>query len=127
MESIRPFANFGTPHQGWKLQTVHLSGTGKNGAGQVKILDTFRKERLKLWKLIFVYLLRTGKNSAGQADVFDTLPKERLNYFVISTPAPPKKKVPRSSQKCIRDLLNKYLRPWTFFFFLQKLIQFIHS
>ncbi len=36
--------------QGWKLQTVCLSGTGKNGAGQVKILDAFPKERLKLWK-----------------------------------------------------------------------------
>ncbi len=27
--------------QGWKLQAVHLSGTGKNRARQVKLLDTF--------------------------------------------------------------------------------------
>ena len=34
--------------QGWKLQTVRLSGTGKNRARQAKILDTFPKERLKI-------------------------------------------------------------------------------
>ena len=33
--------------QGWKLQTVRLSGTGKNRGGQVKNLDTCPKERLK--------------------------------------------------------------------------------
>ncbi len=72
--------------EGWKLQTVCLPGTGKNGARQVKILDTFREERLKLWKLLSAYLLGTDKNSAGQVDIFDTFPKERLNYFAISTP-----------------------------------------
>ncbi len=66
---------------------VCLSGTGTNGAGQVKILDTFPKKRLKLWKLISVYLSRTDKNSAGQVYVFNTFPKERLDYIVISTPA----------------------------------------
>ena len=73
------------PRQGWKLQTVRLSGTGKNGAEQVKILGTFPKERLKLWQLLSAYLSRTCKNSAGLVDLFDTFPKERLNYFVIST------------------------------------------
>ena len=73
-------------HQGWKLQAVRLSGTGKNRTGQVKILDTFPKERLKFWKLLSVFMSRTGKNSAGQVNVFDTFPKERLKYFVISTP-----------------------------------------
>ncbi len=67
--------------QGWKLQAVRLSGTGKNRTGQVKILDTFPKERLKFWKLPSVCLSRTGKNRAGQVD----FPKERLKYFVIST------------------------------------------
>ncbi len=33
--------------QGWKLLTVRLSETGKNSGGQVKILGTFPKERLK--------------------------------------------------------------------------------
>ena len=33
--------------QGWKLLTVHLSGTGKNSFGQVNILGTFAKEWLK--------------------------------------------------------------------------------
>ena len=74
-------------NQGWKLQAVRLSGTGKNRAGQVEILGTFPKERLKLWILLSVYLSRTGKNSARQVDFFDTFPKERLNSFVISTPA----------------------------------------
>ncbi len=72
-------------NQGWKLQTLLLSGMGKNGAGQVKILCTFLKERPKLWKLLFAYLSRTCKNSAGQVNLFDTFPNERLNYFVIST------------------------------------------
>ncbi len=35
--------------QGWKLQAVRLSGTGKNIGGQVKLLDTFPKERLKYY------------------------------------------------------------------------------
>ena len=72
--------------QGWKLQAVGLFGTGKNRAGQVKILDTFPKKRLKFWKLLSVCMPRTGKNSAGQVVVFDTFPKERQKYFVISTP-----------------------------------------
>ncbi len=72
--------------QGWKLQTVRLSGTGKNTAGQVKILDTCPKEMLKFWTLLSVCMSRTGKNSAGQVNFFDTFPKERLKYFVISTP-----------------------------------------
>ncbi len=72
--------------QGWKLQTVRLSGTGKNGAGQVKKFGTFPKERLKLWNILSAYLSRTCKNSAVRVDLFDTFPKERLNYFVISTP-----------------------------------------
>ncbi len=72
--------------QGWKLQAVRLSGTGKNRAGQVKILDTCPKERLKFWTLLSVCMSRTGKNSAGQVNFFDTFPKERLKYFVISTP-----------------------------------------
>ncbi len=66
-----------TVYQGWKLQTVCLSGIGKNGARQVKILDTFPEERLKLWKLLFAFLLRTlrtAKNSAGQVDLFNTFP-----------------------------------------------------
>ena len=71
-------------YQGWKLQTVRLSGTGKNRAGQVKILDTFPKERLKYWILLSACLSRAGKNSAGQVDLFDTFPKERQTYFVIS-------------------------------------------
>ena len=33
--------------QGWKLQTVRLSGTCKNSGGQVKFLDALPKERLK--------------------------------------------------------------------------------
>ncbi len=73
--------------QGWKLQAVRLFGTGKNTAGQVKNLDTFPKERLKLWKLLSACLSRTGKNSTRQVDFFDTFPGERLKYFVISTPA----------------------------------------
>ncbi len=32
--------------QGWKLQTVRLSGLGKNIGGQVTILDTCLQERL---------------------------------------------------------------------------------
>ena len=73
--------------QGWKLQAVRLSGTGKNEAGQVKVLDTFPRERLKLWESLSVCMSRTGKNSAGQVNVFHTFPKKRLKYFVISTPA----------------------------------------
>ncbi len=49
------------PIQGWKLQAVRLSGTGKNRAGQLKNLDTFPKERLKFWKLLSVCMSRTGK------------------------------------------------------------------
>ncbi len=56
--------------QGWKLQTVRLSGTGKNGAGQVKNLDTFLEERLKWWKLLNTYSLSTDKNCAGQVAEF---------------------------------------------------------
>ena len=48
-------------YQGWKLLTVCLSGIGKNGARQVKILGIFPKERLKLWILLSAYLSRTGK------------------------------------------------------------------
>ncbi len=80
--------------QNWKLQTVRLSGTGKNGAGHVKILDTFPKERLKLWKLLSAYMSRTGKNSAGQVDVFDTFPKERLNIFCNFHPCVDAKHIP---------------------------------
>ena len=72
--------------QGWKLQAVRLSETGKNRGRQVKILDTCPKERLILWKLLSVRMSRTGKNSARQVNLFDTFPKERLKYFVISTP-----------------------------------------
>ena len=76
----------GGPTQGWKLQADHLSGTGKNRAGQVKILDTFPKERLKFLKSLTVCMSRAGKNSAGQVNVFNTFPEERLKYFVISNP-----------------------------------------
>ncbi len=72
--------------QGWKLQTVCLSGTGKNRAGQVKILDTFAKERLKSLRLLSACLSRTGKSSARQLDLFGTFLKEKPKYFVISTP-----------------------------------------
>ncbi len=72
--------------QGWKLQAVPLSGTGKNRAGQVKILDNFPKERLKLWKLLSVCLSRTGNSRAGQVYFFNTFRKERLKHFVISIP-----------------------------------------
>ncbi len=39
-------------YQGWKLLTVRLSGTVKNGGGQVKILDIFPKERQKFYNLM---------------------------------------------------------------------------
>ena len=84
-KAVTMFYTYHTLKQGWKLQTVRLSGTGKNGAGQVKILDTFPKDRLKFWKLPTAYLSGTGKNSAGQVILFDTFPI--MNYFVISTPA----------------------------------------
>ena len=82
----RPYS-FTCP-QGWKLQTVRLSGTGKNRAGQAKKIFTFPKERRKFFKLLSICLSRTGKNRAGQVDFLDTCPKERLKYFVISTPGP---------------------------------------
>ncbi len=74
--------------QGWKLQTVCLSGAGQKRGGQVKILDTFPKERLKFRKFLSACMSGTGRNSAGHVDIFGTFPKERLNYFVISTPGP---------------------------------------
>ena len=73
-------------NQGWKLQTVRLSGTGKNGGGQVKNLDNCPKERLKFWHILYICCRGQAKNSAGQVDPWDACPKDRLNYFVISTP-----------------------------------------
>ena len=52
---------WGISLRGWKLQTVCLSGTGKNKGGQVKILDTFPKERLKFWKSFSICLFRQAK------------------------------------------------------------------
>ncbi len=75
--------------QGWKLLTVRLSRTGKNGGGQVKILATFLKERQNSTELNVVHISRTGINSGGQANILDTFPKERLDFFFISTPAEP--------------------------------------
>ncbi len=70
--------------QGWKLQTARLSGTGKRRAGQVQILDTFLKDRLKCWNDCLSACPGQAKNSAGQVDLFDIFPKQRQIYFVIS-------------------------------------------
>ena len=67
--------------QGWKLQTVPLSGTGKIRGGQVKILDNIPKEMLKFCNLLIVCLSGTGKNSAGQVDLSDTFPKGKAELF----------------------------------------------
>ena len=72
--------------QGWKLLTVRLSGTGKNGGGQVKILGTVPKEKQNSITMYVVHRSQTGINSEGQVNILDTFPKERLNLFVISTP-----------------------------------------
>ncbi len=64
-------------------------GTDKNSGGQVNILGTFPKERVKfcLFSLVLILAqLGTGKNNGGQVDFFDTFPRERLNFSVISIP-----------------------------------------
>ncbi len=53
-------------NQGWKSPTVP---TGKNRAGQVKVLYSFPKERLKFWKLLSVCMPWTGENNVGQVIV----------------------------------------------------------
>ena len=45
--------------QGWKLLTLRLSGTGKNSGGQVNILGTFPKERLKCCLFLLVVMSGT--------------------------------------------------------------------
>ena len=69
-----------------KLLTARLSGTGKNGGGQVKILATFVKERQNSIEMDVVHITRTGINSGGQVNILDSFPKEMLNLFVISIP-----------------------------------------
>ena len=88
-------------NQGWKLLTVRLSGTGRNGGGQVKI---FPKERQNSIELNVVHISRTGTNSGGQANILDTFPKERLIFFVISIPGNP-----NSDYAAISILKNKRL------------------
>ncbi len=60
------FVEFFLTFQGWKLLTVCLSGTGKNSGGQVNILGTFPKERLKF---LPVFTSCYTSQSRGQAKV----------------------------------------------------------
>ncbi len=72
--------------QGWKLLTVRLSGTVKNGGGQVKISSTFPKERQNSIEMDVVHISQTGINNGGPVNILDTFRKERVNVFVISIP-----------------------------------------
>ncbi len=79
----------GSAQQGWKLLTVHLSGTDKNYGGQVNILGTFPKKRLKfcLFPLVVnLTQLRTGKNNDNFSKIMITFPHERQKFSVISIP-----------------------------------------
>ena len=46
-------------NQGWKLLTVHLSGTGKNYGGQVNIFGTLPKEMLTFCLFTLIHISGT--------------------------------------------------------------------
>ncbi len=53
----------------------------KNKTRQVKILDTFPKDRLKFLEITVVCLSRTGKNRAGQVSFFQHFSKGKAEIF----------------------------------------------
>ncbi len=63
-----------------------MSGTGKNGGGQVNILVTFPMEKVKFAQLnYFIYEAQSGKckSHGGQVGLFDTTGK--AEFSLIST------------------------------------------
>ena len=87
------YSGFRDSELGWKLQVIHLSGTSKNGAGQVKLSGWLSEGKVLIYldcgsnnKTSYQCQYWTSGNFIGQVDFLCTCPKDRSKNFVISTP-----------------------------------------